>query len=128
MGREQVAVDNDSYLILTTGRSIPAESNRRLRRIVSVFFSPDFAFDTLRSLITPHDQLLDLPKTSAQPVTFFQHRLRCRGRRCSRRCTRFAKAVFRGHYSKRLAGRSVSYSAGADASVHRQKSAPISRT
>ena len=75
MGRDQVAVDNDSYLILNDGQEYASriESETPVESF-SVFFSPDFAFDTLRSLITPYDQLLDLPKTSAQPVTFFQHR------------------------------------------------------
>ena len=75
VGRNQVAVDSDSYLILNDGQEYSSriESETPVESF-SVFFSPDFAFDTLRSLITPHDQLLDLPKTSAQPVTFFQHR------------------------------------------------------
>src|SRR5262249_54149928 len=75
MGREQVAVDNDSYLILNDGQEYSSRiASETPVESFSVFFSPDFAFDTLRTLITPYDQLLDLPKTSAQPVTFFQHR------------------------------------------------------
>ncbi|HLK61013.1 MAG TPA: AraC family transcriptional regulator [Chthonomonadaceae bacterium] len=99
VGRDQVAIDNDSYLILNDGQEYASriESETPVESF-AVFFSPDFAFDTLRSLITPYDQLLDLPTTSAQPVTFFQHRYDAEPTLLPTLET-LRTTVFRGHYS-----------------------------
>jgi AraC-like DNA-binding protein len=74
MESRRLAVDDASYAILNLGQSFSSyiQSETEVEAF-SVSFEPGFAEEVLRSLVTPDDQLLDVPKDDlGQPVLFFE--------------------------------------------------------
>jgi len=102
-----------------TTQEYSAIGNRRLRSIVLRLLSPDFAFDTLRSLITPHDQrsICRRPVRSRSPSS---STVTMPSRRCSRRWHHASQGGFPGPLQQRLAGRSVHTLLEQMLSVHRK--------
>jgi len=72
--REQFAVDDAGYLLFNGGREFSSSvESHSLVSCYCVSFGPQLAEETLRSMITPADRLLEDPyREQFQPVQFFE--------------------------------------------------------
>lgn len=70
----QFVVDDSGYLLLNLGQRVAsAVQSKTPVELFNITFQPGFAEEVLRSLVTPADRLLDMPKGSAcQQVLFFE--------------------------------------------------------
>ena len=66
-------VDDNAYLIFNQGEVITSDVQSSTPvECFNITFKPEFAGETLRSLVTPEDRLLEEPRQkSVQPVSFF---------------------------------------------------------
>ncbi len=74
LGKQRYAVDDTGYMVFNNGTEFASEiDSETLVRCYTVNFVPGIAEDTLRSLITPADRLLDNPHATDLPeVNFFE--------------------------------------------------------
>lgn len=74
VGNQRYAVDDTGYMVFNYGTEFASEiDSETLVRCYTVNFVPGMAEDTLRSLITPTDRLLDDPEGADMPmVNFFE--------------------------------------------------------
>ncbi len=74
VGKERYAVDDTGYMVFNNGTAFASEiDSETLVRCYTVNFVPGIAEETLRSLITPADRLLDTPEeTATSEVHFFE--------------------------------------------------------
>ncbi|MCW3097553.1 MAG: transcriptional regulator, AraC family [Chthonomonadaceae bacterium] len=72
LGRRRYAVDDTGYMVFNNGTEFASEiDSETLVRCYTVNFVPGMAEETLRSLITPTDRLLDDPYATDMPMVNF---------------------------------------------------------